>query len=347
MTVDKRPLPTCVTENKVADSASFRDPAFGKITAIHPCALCNSRDAIVIAEKCRGGEILRTVLCLSCGLGRRDPMPNENELHAYYHDGYRVEMGKGRRPSKRQLWRIASGAADRALDILPRLLGSRFTVDAGCGGGGLVYMLDSVGCHARGFDPDSNYIQWAQSILGNKVVSCEIQDMDVEPGTLDMVTLYHVLEHLRDPHPALEACSKWLREDGLCVIELPNIESTVQGPGHQYLKVHLQYFNMQTLEAIASQSGLRMQDAGVFNGGENLRCYFRKDSNAQPLRSCIPGNAERIANIIKLHTPWGHYTSSIPYRRAWGRFSRTVTEATHSLFKSEAEILRVHAARLR
>lgn len=274
-------------------------------------------------------------------------MPGEDELQAYYQSRYRIELGKGRRPSKGHLWRIASGAAERALDILPRLPAARFTVDAGCGAGGLVYMLASVGCDSRGFDPDSNYIQWARGLLGYRVAACRIQDMNVQAGTLDLVTLYHVLEHLRDPHLALSTCAEWLREDGLCVVEVPNIESTVQGPGHEYQKGHLQYFNRQTLEAIASQSCLRAVDGGVFNGGENLRCYFRKDSNFPPLCTSIPGNAERILLILDRHTWWTHYTSGTPYHRAWGRLWRTIAEMVHSRFRSETDILLFHVARLR
>jgi 2-polyprenyl-3-methyl-5-hydroxy-6-metoxy-1,4-benzoquinol methylase len=274
-------------------------------------------------------------------------MPGEDELQAYYQNTYRVELGKGRRPSKGHLWRIAQLAAERASDILQRLPAAHNTVDAGCGAGGLVYMLASVGCDSRGFDPDSNYIQWAHGLLGDRVSPCRIQDMSVQKGTLDLVTFYHVLEHIRDPHLALSICSEWLREDGLCVVEVPNIETTLQGPGHEYQKGHLQYFNRYTLEALASQSCLRAVDGGVINGGENLRCYFRKDSNAPPLSPSNPGNAERVLRIIEQHTWWPHYMSGIPYVRAWGRFQRTIAEMVHSRFRSETDILSLHAARLR
>jgi SAM-dependent methyltransferase len=233
------------------------------------------------------------------------------------------------------------------LDILPRVQTLRFAVDAGCGAGGLVYMLASVGCNSSGFDPDSNYIQWARGLMGEKVIPCQIKDMNVKSGTLDLVTLYHVLEHIRDPQKALFICAEWLREDGLCVVEVPNIESKLQGPGHQYQKGHLHYFNRQALEALASQSCLRAVDGGVFNGGENLRCYFRKDSNLPPLCPSIPDNAKRILSIHEGHTWMTHYTSGTPYIRAWKRFQRTITEMVHSSFRSEMDTLLFHAARLR
>ncbi len=265
---------------------------------------------------------------------------------AYYRDTYRIELGKGRRPTKKRLWRIASVAVERALDVIPRLRVPCSTVDAGCGAGELVYMLTVAGCASCGFDPDSNHIQWARNLLGIKVASCGIGDMEITPGTQDLVTMYHVLEHLPDPCAALTICAKWLKENGLLVLELPNIESIAQGPGHRYQKGHLHYFNRITLEAVASRSGLRTEHVEEFANGENLRAYFRKDSRVQPL-PLQSGNAERIVQILEPHKRWTHYTSRVPYRRSWGRFSRTIAETIHTSFRSDASILRYHAARLR
>jgi len=270
-------------------------------------------------------------------------MPDEHELHSYYRDSYRVELGKGRRPTKKRLWRIASLGVERALDLIPRLSMPCCAVDAGCGAGELVYMLAATGCASRGFDPDSSHIQWARSHLGLKVEACGIKDVEIAPGTMDLVTTYHVLEHLPDPCAALGICANWLKEDGLLIVEIPNIESILQAPGHRYQKGHLHYFNRVTLEAVASRSGLRAVEIGEF--GENLRGYFRKDSRAQPMQ--VPSdNAERIIDILERHKWWTHYASAVPYHRSWGRFSRTLAEAVHTCFRDEAAILRYHAARL-
>lgn len=316
------------------------------IDATNPCVLCGSLGAILISQKCRYREPLRTVLCLSCGLGRRDPMPDENELQAYYHDVYRVELGYGRQPSKGRLWRGASLAVERAQDLIPRISMPCITVDVGCGAGELVYMMTALGHTSQGFDPDSNYIQWSRQLLGLKVEACGIKDINIGQGSRDLVTMYHVLEHLPDPGAALARCAEWLNEGGLLVIEVPNIESTLHGPGHQYQKGHLHYFNQQTLIVLASQSSLRMESCRLVYGGENVRCYFRKDMQLEPIARCIPDNAERILNILELHTKWKHYSSSIPYRRALNRLTRTIVETVYSYAASDAAILWQHALRL-
>ena len=321
-------------------------PRFGATHGESPCTLCGSTDVIPLADRCRYGEPLRTVLCAKCGLGRRDPLPGERELSDYYHDGYRIELGKGRRPSKSRLWRISKGGCERALDLLKRVPPGSSSLDVGCGAGELVFMLQAAGLRARGFDPDSHYMQWAQSLMGTIVEKRRIEEADFEP-CIDLVTIYHALEHMRDPHSVLRRSAGWLREGGLLVVEVPNLESVVQAPGHQYQKAHLHYFNQHTLTVMASYSGLEFEDGGVYNYGENLRCYFRKNSLAKHLEKISTDNVKRVFDILRQHSSTlAHHGSVHPYRRIWNRLSRTVLENVRSLGRSDDSILGVHATQL-
>jgi SAM-dependent methyltransferase len=285
------------------------------------------------------------VLCARCGLGRRDPLPGEKDLASYYSDGYRIELGKGRRPSKGRLWRISKLGCERALDLLKRVPPGSSSLDVGCGAGELVFMLHAAGLRARGFDPDSHYIQWAQSVMGSIVERRRIEEVDFEQS-MDLVTLYHALEHMRDPQAVLDRCAGYLREGGLLVVEVPNFESTVQAPGHQYQKAHLHYFNQHTLTVMASYSNLQFEDGGAYDRGENLRCYFRKNSSKEHLEKASPENVERMLNILRRHRKLAHHGSVHPYRRVWKRLSRTVLERIHSAGRSDDSILKVHATEL-
>lgn len=315
--------------------------------AASPCTLCGSSRCIVLAERVRSGEPLRTVLCTNCGLGRRDPMPGKEDLLAYYSDLYRVEMGKGRRPSKHRLWRLTEAALARACDVLQRAPAPCSSMDVGCGSGELVYLLASAGCDARGFDPDSNYIRWATGIMGPRVERRSIDEVKVEAGSLDLVTMYHVLEHMADPRAVLDQCAGWLKPGGLFVIEVPHFESTVHAPGHQYHKPHLFYFNRFTLSALAADCGLRLEEGGAFDHGENLRCYFRKDAHTQRVEKANPANVEMMLAILRGHRWVGHHLTAHPYRRVWHRLSRTLSESAHAWFVTDQQILERRAAELR
>lgn len=314
--------------------------------AMTPCRLCSATSSLVVATRCRGGERLETVLCDQCGLVRRDPLPSLEDLRQYYKTVYRVEIGKGRVPSKRRLWRISRVGLERALDLLPRLPEAARTLDLGCGAGELVYLLRTVGYDAQGFDPDSRYIDWAYRIIGDAVEENTLENF-APSRNFGAIFMYHVLEHMPDPRYVLNRCSEWLKVGGLLVIEVPNIEARNQAPGHQYIKPHLHYFNKTTLTVLASQHGFTLEYGNTHNNDENLRCYFRKHARTERFESRQPGNADRIQALLAAHNSLSHYTSTIPYARLWSRLSRSIMETLRTLGRTHASILAETAAELR
>ena len=320
-------------------------PQFEHYRATHLCPICGENDALLIADSCRSGEPLKTVMCLRCGLGRRDPLPADEELFVYYSQNYRAEIGKGRKPANGRLWRIAACAAARADDVLARGAGPA-TLDFGCGASELVYLLGRAGCASRGFDPDSSHIAWAQSTLGVNVEHQAYKTVAVAPASMDLVTMYHVLEHIPDPADALRHCHRWLKDDGLLVVEVPNFISVQQAPGHQFIKGHLYYFHREALCALARQCGFVCESGGVYDRDENIRCYFRKATQVEDSIDWMPANVSTVRAVLEAHGKLAHYTSSAPYARMYSKFSRNISEALHTFGKDALDILDVHARRL-
>jgi len=314
--------------------------------AVTPCSICGAKSAFLVADRCRGGERLNTVLCDQCGLVRRDPMPSPEELQRYYSSSYRVEIGKGKRPSPRRLCRIMHIALERALDLVARLPQNARTLDVGCGAGDLVYLLQSAGFDAHGFDPDSRYIEWARSIIGDVVEEHRIEDFHA-PSSFDLVTMYHALEHMPNPGYTLDRIREWLRHDGLLVIEVPNVEARNQAPGNQYIKPHVHYFNIATLSMLAAQNGFELEHAGTYATNENVRCYLRKRREAQGSATNHQANAQKMRALLQGHKSLSHYATATPYSRSWAKMCRTVAEHLRTMGKSDREIMSKTAEELR
>ena len=323
---------------------------FNACQAQDPCPLCESRNAILLAGKCRSGEPLKTVMCLGCGLGRRDPMLTDEHLFDYYSREYRVEIGKGRKPTRRRLWRISECAAARCADLLA--YGAHgATVDFGCGASELVFLLEQAGCNSRGFDPDSSHIAWAQATLGVNVEHQSYRSVQIQPGSVNLVTLYHVLEHIPNPADALRCCHEWLAPDGMLVVEVPNLTSVQQTPGNQFIKAHLYYFHCQALVELARRCGFGCLSAGTYDRDENIRCYFRKDASATASQADGAPSMEQAAAgvrmILESHTLLGHLATFTPYRRAGHKLFRNLVEAARTIGKDERAVLDLHAARIK
>jgi hypothetical protein len=150
-----------------------------------------------------------------------------------------------------------------------------------------------------------------------------------------------------DPGYTVDRCSEWLKENGLLVIEVPNVEARNQAPGHQFIKPHLHYFNETSLTILAHQHGFTLEEGDAYDNDENLRCYFRKRGGTQRFESRQPANADRLRGLLATHDRLSHYTSVTPYARLWAKFSRSVTEILRTMGRTDRSILAEAAGELR
>jgi predicted SAM-dependent methyltransferase len=87
-----------------------------------------------------------------------------------------------------------------------------------------------------------------------------LDDADFPPGEADLVVLWHVLEHLDDPHGALRQVRRWLRPEGRLVVALPNLASLQARIGgdrwfHQDVPRHRTNFTVAGVDRLLRRSG--------------------------------------------------------------------------------------------
>ena len=97
-------------------------------------------------------------------------------------------------------------------------------LDAGAGRGRFVLVARAAGYLGRGIEPSARGAEAAQR-RGAPVERVSLADAAVARGSLDAVTLWHVLEHLDDPGAALGAIGDWLRPGGALLVGVPNLAS--------------------------------------------------------------------------------------------------------------------------
>jgi len=95
--------------------------------------------------------------------------------------------------------------------------------------------------------------------------------------TFDIVTLWHVLEHLIDPVGLLRHAARLVRGDGVVCVEVPNVDDELQALSpsfreRSFMAEHISYFSSHTLETAARRAGAfghvnvhGYQRYGIFN----------------------------------------------------------------------------------
>jgi len=146
----------------------------------------------------------------------------------------------------------------RRLALLHHALGPPGRLlDAGAGRGRFVAAARTAGWDARGIEPSAR----GGTEYGVVLQRAGIEDADVAPGSLDAVTLWHVLEHVEDPGGALTRVRSWLRPGGVVLVGTPNLASLQARLGgdrwyHLDLPRHRTHFTARGLRALLARRGL-------------------------------------------------------------------------------------------
>lgn len=172
----------------------------------------------------RDGETFPRERCTQCGCEWLCPPPSRERLaQAYAADYYGEGASKFPGPVERVIQWFRDGRARAAA----RLIGKTGAVlDIGCGNGGFLRSLSKLGSYKlNGIELPGPAADRASTVPGIRLIRRPLQPDDFQEGSLDLVTLFHVIEHLDAPDSVLYSVSRILKPGGKLVVSLPNCDS--------------------------------------------------------------------------------------------------------------------------
>jgi 2-polyprenyl-3-methyl-5-hydroxy-6-metoxy-1,4-benzoquinol methylase len=105
-------------------------------------------------------------------------------------------------------------------------LSGKRLLDFGCGKGQFLHWALDYGWQGQGIETGKKRAEFGQNVYGLKINTLEYHGGLIDGGLFDAITLFHVLEHLRNPKAVMEELVKSnLKDGGLLVIEVPNFGS--------------------------------------------------------------------------------------------------------------------------
>jgi 2-polyprenyl-3-methyl-5-hydroxy-6-metoxy-1,4-benzoquinol methylase len=289
-----------------------------------PCDLCGSVHITVVSTLDRDRKHLRTVACQECGLLWSDPRPIDTRR--FYEYDYRVQYKGTFNPKAKHVYRAGKVALDRYQRIRQRIVGRATLLDIGASAGEFLYLMAEAGFNAIGVEPNHGYRDYARSVYGLDVRPGAALHQDFPAASFDVVTFWHVLEHLDSPYANIQLAAKWLKPGGLLVIEVPNAEAICHAPINAFHAGHLYTFNRENLAMLGAKAGLRCEAVSLSPDHGNITALYVLKGDP-PRDDCrIPGNFERVAGAIRNHTNLRHYMTGYPYSRLLHRLGRMLDE---------------------
>lgn len=134
-------------------------------------------------------------------------------------------------------------------------------LDVGCGSGEVLAVAAERGWQAVGVEPVEQSAKHAVEVRGLDVKATLLEDSGLPERSYDVVSAFHVLEHMSDGTSFLKLIARWAKPGGLVVIELPNWRSMIRRNGgmnwrHLRPLEHIAHYTPATLRAALSRAGL-------------------------------------------------------------------------------------------
>ena len=172
------------------------------------CPVCGSADLHPAAPQ------QRVMRCRGCGYAFANPRPTQEEIVAFYSRGGKYEHWVSNPRARRRMW-------TRRLRKLRRLGVSGKVLDVGAGIGEFLHQVEGLFTERTGTEVSSEAVRLAHDMYGVKLIEGSFESMEFDP-VFDLVTVFHVLEHVPDPRATVEHCFRALRPGGWLVVAVPN-----------------------------------------------------------------------------------------------------------------------------
>ena len=239
-----------------------------KVEPVEGCPLCGGRAGASLLPVQAGIGVTR---CRGCDLVHATGQYAAEFLSEDYYAG-RAAGRAGRAegaPAGREAAAARPGVARkrRSVALYDRLSHGRIgrarpgarALDIGCNTGLLLDVLRELGYHTEGIERSP--AGEAALAAGHTVHALDIEAHELGLPRYDLITLTHVLEHLRRPVAGLVWIRRHLAAGGIAVVEVPNWGDRMRplwGRRYRPLELgdHVSFFERATLQNAAERAGL-------------------------------------------------------------------------------------------
>jgi 2-polyprenyl-3-methyl-5-hydroxy-6-metoxy-1,4-benzoquinol methylase len=226
------------------------------------CVLCQSQNHRVICSKFS----LNLVKCKNCHLVYTNPRLIEKELLRRYGDEY--FYNECLPIFNANSTRFDLETVNKHYSLYVNLLNpfhkpGKKLLDLGCGPGFFLKSAEQAGWTAEGVEISPIATDYANKVVKVKVQNSSLEKVHFPEENFDVITLLDVIEHLRDPLQTLREIHRILKQDGVLLLNTPDLNSLSRfflGKDWAVLSPaeHLFNFSQKTLELLLEKANFQI-----------------------------------------------------------------------------------------
>lgn len=233
------------------------------------CAGCAARDYQIVYPFQNGGQKgqasyhatarnfcrEQVVQCRRCGLVYVNPRLPEEVIYNDY--------AQGEDPDYVRQAEARMATFRRSLQLIEKFRSRKpgKVLDIGAAAGFFLKAAQELGWETLGIEPNRWLANYAKN-LGVRVENKKIDELELKEHSLDLVTLWDVLEHVYHPASLIQTLRRYLKSDGLLALSYPDIGTMgAKILGRRWwfmLDVHLYYFTQRTIRNFLEKNGFEV-----------------------------------------------------------------------------------------
>ncbi|MCX6269216.1 MAG: class I SAM-dependent methyltransferase [Bacteroidetes bacterium] len=201
--------------------------------------------------------------CDGCGFKFVNPRPDKNEIGRYYQSDEYISHDAQKENFISRIYKLARVFSIKGKhNIVKRYTPSGRILDIGCGTGEFLNYCKSKGYDVEGVEPNEKAGIYSQQV--NKIPVAKTLK-DVDSGSFQCITMWHVLEHVHDLDETLDLVRGLLSPGGVFIAAVPNSDSWDARKYENFWAAydvprHLYHFTRTTLVRLVTNHGFILQE---------------------------------------------------------------------------------------
>lgn len=206
------------------------------------------------------GESFSLLLDQELQLLKTTPTPTLDKLPAYYESEDYISHTDGTRTFFEKLYQIVKrNAIRKKVALLSKFNQKGKVLDIGAGTGDFLVAAKNEGWNITGIEPSTK----AKEIAISKGVSFSDSLENLEDHTFDVITMWHVLEHVPDLDFQIQQLKRLLKPNGTIIIAVPNFKSYDANHYKSFWAAydvprHLWHFSKTAIEKLFAKQNMKL-----------------------------------------------------------------------------------------
>ena len=222
--------------------------------------ISNSKPFLKVKDFSVSGEVFELLYNPDYDMLITHPQPSIQDLPRYYESDDYISHTDGKRTLFEKLYHfIKKIALNNKLSLINSCGEKGNLLDIGAGTGDFLSVAKNNGWNIIGIEPSDK----AKTIAINKGVTFVDQISNIADNSIDVVTMWHVLEHVPDLEHQISELKRIIKPNGSIIIAVPNFNSYDANHYKEHwaafaVPIHFWHFSKTAIQKLFNEKNLRL-----------------------------------------------------------------------------------------